>query len=229
MRERACHLHGVVEEAAVRLGMSAPFRRGDERDVVVQVRAGDAAVLDVLDAVRDDPDFAHLGQRRAQRLRAVDEDDRIGQRVEVDPAGRLRIEVEAGRVEGLPEPLHFQHVLGDRAELEAPPQRRIDGLVAFEQPIRQCGQAQRAQRAVEGKAFGCLEVEQGIVEVEQEESVFHRTKAARRTRTGRAWGNRQHTSRRARRRAPARPATARDRQMRWPGWAAGSSSWRRGR
>jgi hypothetical protein len=146
-----------------------------KRHVLAQPRAGDAAVLDVLDTVRDDAHFTDGGQCRAQLARAVDEDDGLGQRFEVQAARTCRIEVEPRLQEGLAEPFHFQEILGDGALLEAFPECRIDGLVTGEQPVRDCVQAQFAQRAVERQLFGRLEVEQGIVEVEKKKSVFHDT------------------------------------------------------
>ena len=58
-------------------------------------------------------------------------------------------------------------------QVETAPQRRVDDLVLREQPVERAGEAERAERAREREMFGCLEVEQRIVEVEQEQPVFH--------------------------------------------------------
>ena len=80
---------------------------------------------------------------------------------------------DAHRLELDAEALHLEEVFRHRALLEALPEIQVDGLVVREQRLARFVQAEFAHGAGEGELFGSPEVEQGIVQVEQEQLVFH--------------------------------------------------------
>nr|GEU28267.1 hypothetical protein [Tanacetum cinerariifolium] len=167
--ERLCHVGGVLEKAHVGFRIAAGFRRGHERNRILQAGAGNAQVLDVLDAIGDDADLADGGQLRAQLSGAVDQHHRVGQRGHVNIAGLLGIEVELVRQEGHAEALDLEEILGDFAQFQAAPQRHVNRLVLAEQALGQFVQAQYLHGVQKRELFGSLEIEQGIVEVKQKQ------------------------------------------------------------
>jgi len=166
--ECARHVGGVFEEAHVRLGVAARFRGGDEGDVVAQAGGGDAAVLDGFDAVGDDAHFADARQRFAHLLGAIDEHDRVRQRVQIQTAGQVRVDGDAVQRKRLAEALHLQEVLAHGAHFETFPQLDVDRLVLGEQAVDAIAQAQFVHGVQERAFFGRPEIEQGIVQVKQE-------------------------------------------------------------
>ena len=173
LAECAGHVGRVFEEAHVRLGVAARFRGGDEGNVVAQAGGGDAAVLNGFDAVGDDAHFADGRQGRAHLPGAVDQHHRVGQGLQVQAAGQFRVQVDGVFLEGLAEAFHFQEVLAHRAQLETFPQVDVDFLVAREQGINAVAQAQGVHGVQKRAFFGRPEVEQGIVQVKQEQVVLH--------------------------------------------------------
>ncbi len=171
--EGARHLAGVFEEAGVRLGEAAGFGRRDERQRRGQARTGDAPVLDRVRAVGDDAHFADPGQRLAQRYGAIDQHDGIGEGFAVHIAGNVRIEVDPVVGEGLAKAFDAQEVLRHGALFKEAPQRDVGHLVLREQDVKALTQIEVRHRALEGSLFGSPEIEQGVVEVKQEKSVFH--------------------------------------------------------
>ena len=171
--DRAREVGGIGEETCIGLGVATGLRRGDKRDVGLQSGTGDAARLDAVDAVRDDAHFTDCSEGLANLQRAIDQHDRLRQGCHIQVAGALGVERKAIVDEGLAEPLHLEEVLGDGAGFEAAPEVQVDRLVPGEQAGQVAGHAQRCHGACKGELFGRPEVEQRIVQVEQEQCVFH--------------------------------------------------------
>jgi hypothetical protein len=156
-----------VQDAGIRLGVATALRGHDGLEQRPETGRGEARPLHTIDAVRHEPEAVAAAQPLEDGPASGETVAALREVVEVglsEPASQPR--VASRRHEQAPEALTRQVLLGRLAPAKGRPQVVVDPTVCGD-GRRRARQAQLGEGLAERGALGLVEVEQGVVDVEE--------------------------------------------------------------
>jgi hypothetical protein len=157
-----------VEDARVGLGVPAALGRHDGLEERLEAGGPETRPLDAVDPVRDDAEAVAAAERAQRRAAAREAVAAGGEPVEIGLAQPPRgARVAPDLPEEAPEALGGEGLLRRLAAPEGGPQLVVDPVVGGERRLR-AREAEGREGLPQGAARGAVEVEEGVVDVEED-------------------------------------------------------------